>query len=300
MKTYSCYASSFRVILFILCCVFFNFAVNAQTFSSAAGNISVPYGANAPLCTSPGAYVCKSIVVSGLPSSAILRSAAIVVDDDNNMGSMDMEVRAPSGSPTFMPFSRTGATSPSDCGDNTDFEGDFTFQDTALGNWWATAAAVGDTNIMPSGTYFPSFPGGGPAPPAGNPNNTMSLTFTGVTNGTWQICVRDWGNNGGAKLQLARLTFAVPTAASSSIAGMVVTAGGNGIRNATVTISGGNLPEPLTTRTGTFGHYSFTGIPSGGTYIITVSAKRYTFNNPSQIINVQDNIADADFIAEEK
>ncbi len=300
MKIYPNYTKSNFAILFILVLVFFSFTIQAQTFSSPAGDINIPDGTNAPLCTNPGAYVCKNIDVSGLSGIAILRSVSVALIDDINIGSIDLEVRGPGGSPTFMPFSRTGSTNPSDCGDTTDADGEYAFQDSAVANWWATAGGLNSTDLMPSGTYFPSFPGGGPTPPAGNPNNTMSLTFLGATNGTWQVCVRDWGDNGGARLQLARLTFAVPTAASALISGQVITSSGNGIRNATVTLSGGNLPEPLTTKTSSFGYYRFADLPSGGTYIVTVQAKRFTFNNPSQVFNLQDDIVDANFIAEEK
>jgi Carboxypeptidase regulatory-like domain len=296
MKTYTCLSKSFFAISFAI--VFFSLTAYAQTFSSATGDISVPHGPNEPLCTAPGAYVCKTVLVSGLPGNAILRSATVGLIDDVNVGSLDVQVRGPGGVPTFMPVSRTGATSASSCGDDTDIEGEFTFQDSSIGNFWGTAAALTSTEIMPTGTYFPSFPGGGPAPPAGTPNNVMSTTFSGTTNGSWNVCVRDWGDNGGTRLQIARLTFAVPTAASAAIGGQVLTNSGSGIRNAVVTISGGNLPQPLTTKTTSFGYYSFSGIPVGGTYIVTVSAKRYAFNNPSQVLNVQDDIADANFVAE--
>jgi len=300
MKIFPYYEKMVGLILLGFCFIFFICTAAAQTFSSPGGDINIPDGANAPLCTAPGAYVCKNVTVSGLPGLAFLQSASVVLIDDINVGSLEVEVRAPGGSPTFLPFSRTGSTSATDCGDTTDTEGDYTFADSALGNWWTTAAALTSTDIMPSGSYFPSFPGGGPSPPAGNPNNTMGITFLGNTNGTWQVCVRDWGDNGGARLQLARLTFAVPTAASVSISGQVITSGGAGIRNAVVTLSGGNLTEPLITKTTSFGYYRFEGIPAGGTYIVTVSTKRYTFNNSSQVLNVQEDIADVNFVAEEK
>lgn len=300
MKQNSCITRPFFVFLFVLTIALGSFGTQAQVFSSPGGDIVIPDGPNAPQCTNPGAYVCKDVVVSGLPGFAVLRGAAVVLIDHENVGSIDLEVRGPGGTPTFMPFSRTGSTSPTDCGDTSDVEGDYTFQDNAIGNWWATAAALGVSQIMPSGTYFTSFPGGGPAPPAGTSNGTMSQTFLGTTNGTWQVCVRDWGDNGGGRLQLARLDFIVPTAATSSVSGQVLTAGGRGISNATVTITGGTLPEPLTTRTGTFGYYSFAGLPTGETYILTVNAKRFSFSNPTQILNVQDDIAEANFVAEEK
>ena len=290
---------TFVFILFISVFAFSSIVVRAQVFSSAPGNILIPDGSNAPQCTSPGSYVCKSIVVSGLPPSAVLNSAAIVIGDHENVGQLDMQIVSPTGSLTFNPFSRTGSLSSSDCGDSTDVHGEYTFVNGGIGSWWLTAAALSSTDIMPAGSYFPSFPGGGPSPTAGMPNNTMSLTFLGVTNGTWNVCIRDWGDNIGGRLELARLGFIVPTAAGVSISGQVLTAGGIGIRNASVTISGANLPEPITVRTSSFGYYHFSEIPAGGIYVVTVSDKRYTFSQPTQIINVQDNIADANFIADD-
>ncbi len=296
MKTNPYYFKSFLAISFAA--ALFSFTANSQTFSSPTGDIPVPKGANSPLCTAPGAFVCKSVVVSGLPGNSILRSATVGVIDDINVGTMDVEVRGPGGVPTFQPVSRTGATAPGDCGDDTDAEGEYTFQDSGIGNFWTTAASLSSNQIMPTGTYFPSMPGGGVSPPAGNPNSIMSTTFLGSTNGTWDVCVRDWGDNGGDRLQVARLTFAVPTAASAVISGQVLTSGGSGIRNVIVTITGGSLPQQITTTTSSFGYYNFSGVPVGGTYIVTVQAKRYAFNNPSQVLNVQDDIADANFIAQ--
>lgn len=69
-----------------------------------------------------------------------------------------------------------------------------------------------------------------------------------------------------------------------SVSGNVTTAGGQPIRNASLTISGGNLPSPVTVQTGNFGTYSFTGLQAGETYIIRVDMKRYRF---TQTPNVQ-------------
>lgn len=67
-----------------------------------------------------------------------------------------------------------------------------------------------------------------------------------------------------------------------SISGSVLTSGGAGIRNAVVTISGGNLPGPVTTQTGQFGTYLFGGLLAGEVYTVSVSAKRFRFSPNSQ------------------
>jgi hypothetical protein len=89
----------------------------------------------------------------------------------------------------------------------------------------------------------------------------------------------------------------VVNAAEASISGRVTTAGGNGIRNATVRLTGGNLTQPLIVQTGNFGIYHFPNLQVGQTYVLEVGAKRFRFSNPSQIINLQDDLTGIDFTA---
>ena len=91
---------------------------------------------------------------------------------------------------------------------------------------------------------------------------------------------------------------AVPTAANVEISGQVVTSSGEGVRNATVMLMGGELQAPIYAQTGTFGNYRFTDLPVGQTYVITVISKRYTFANPSRVINLTDSVSDENFVAE--
>ncbi|MBS1792677.1 MAG: hypothetical protein JSS81_02415 [Acidobacteria bacterium] len=91
---------------------------------------------------------------------------------------------------------------------------------------------------------------------------------------------------------------AVPTAANAEIAGRVTTGAGEGIRNATVMVTGGSLTEPRFVRTGSFGNYRITDLPVGENYVVTVISKRYVFANPSRVISLVDNVADADFTAD--
>lgn len=55
------------------------------------------------------------------------------------------------------------------------------------------------------------------------------------------------------------------------------TSTGAGIRNAIVTISGGNLPATVWVQTGQFGGNSFSGLQAGETYTVQVGAKRFRF-----------------------
>jgi Carboxypeptidase regulatory-like domain len=86
------------------------------------------------------------------------------------------------------------------------------------------------------------------------------------------------------------------TDANTSISGRVLTAGGNGIRNASVSIT---LPtgEVRSVTTGSLGYYTFADLPAGQTYILTVSAKRYRFLNPTTVIALDDELTGEDFVA---
>jgi hypothetical protein len=91
----------------------------------------------------------------------------------------------------------------------------------------------------------------------------------------------------------------VPAAASNvSLGGRVLTAEGRGIANAQITISGGNLPSPVSVQTGTFGYFRFDGLQSGATYTVTVNAGKRTFAKPSRTVTPQTNIEDFNFVAE--
>jgi hypothetical protein len=81
-----------------------------------------------------------------------------------------------------------------------------------------------------------------------------------------------------------------------TLSGTVKTTTGIPIRNVAVTISGGNLPAPVTVFTGNFGTYQFTNL-SGNDYTVTVTAKRYHFNDSIIVFSVGSNITNADFVA---
>jgi hypothetical protein len=152
-----------------------------------------------------------------------------------------------------------------------------------------------------------------PAPPGpynepgsavgGSGTQTLTGTF-GLTNanGVWSLYARDdagflvaitgeiaggWG-----------LEFLSPTAAAASISGRVLTAEGLGIRNAEMVLTGNSLETPLRVMTGSFGYYTFDGLATGETYVLTVNSRRYTFQVPSRVITLTDNAVDIDFPAD--
>ena len=122
-------------------------------------------------------------------------------------------------------------------------------------------------------------------------------------NGIWSLYVRDDAGltptaisgcfDGGWGLE-----FLTPTAAGASISGRVTTADGLGIRNADMVLTGNSLTEPLRVTTSSFGFFSFEGLQTGETYVLTVNSRRYTFQAPSQVISLVDNAVDVNFTAE--
>lgn len=91
----------------------------------------------------------------------------------------------------------------------------------------------------------------------------------------------------------------VSTAANASIGGRVSTADGQGIRNARITLtnSGG---ESRHVWSSAFGHYVFDDLPVGETYVLSVSARRYSFASPSRVISLKGDLAVEDFVADDK
>jgi alpha-tubulin suppressor-like RCC1 family protein len=87
-----------------------------------------------------------------------------------------------------------------------------------------------------------------------------------------------------------------PTAANVSIEGRVSNSNGAGISRALVSFTDGqgNL---RTTRTNSFGHYSFDQVEVGQTYVFNISAKGYSFS--SQIVTLKDELTELNFIAAE-
>jgi len=171
-----------------------------------------------------------------------------------------------------------------------------------------TTGVFEPTSWEPGQTSFPP-----PAPPA--PYNEPGSTVGGVgtqtllgnfggtnANGTWNLYMRDDGGQFEAITGCVGggwgLEFFGSTAAQASISGRVLTDSGQGIRNAKVTITGNSLAQPIVATTGSFGYFTFDGLQTGETYVVTVFSKRYTFSSPSRVVTLVDNIADMNFVAE--
>lgn len=85
-----------------------------------------------------------------------------------------------------------------------------------------------------------------------------------------------------------------PTASGVSVGGRVITPEGRGLRGARVTMTNLNGTS-RTTITGTFGRFQFEDVEPGQTYIVSIGSRRYSYT--PQTVQVNDNIADLDFVA---
>jgi hypothetical protein len=89
-----------------------------------------------------------------------------------------------------------------------------------------------------------------------------------------------------------------PLAASATISGRVSNSTGSGLSKVAVTLSGNGI-ERQQVYTNGFGYYTFGEIPVGDSYVLTVGSKQYTFNPATRVVNLEDNITDADFVSEQ-
>lgn len=92
------------------------------------------------------------------------------------------------------------------------------------------------------------------------------------------------------------LPAVAPTAAAVSVSGRVVTAGGTLVSRVIVTLTDMN-GKTRSASTNSFGYFRFDNVEAGQTYVLTAINKKYQFTPPTQVISLQDNLADVDFIA---
>ena len=157
---------------------------------------------------------------------------------------------------------------------------------------------------------------GAPSQVAGTPQTSPTIDLTGITalqnvpadttvtfryyatgqttTGGWGFFSPAAGQNG---LAFGGTVTMAATAADADLSGRVSNGRGRGLEFVSVTISGGSLPQPITTTTSNSGRYSFSGIPTGDTYLITVESKRYTFSQPTVVYSVNGSLTNIDFVS---
>ena len=129
---------------------------------------------------------------------------------------------------------------------------------------------------------------------AGAMAGMTQLTFSGtptansVTNANSQPLA--------AQFNPGTVTIAGATAAGATVAGRVTTADGRGIRGVSVKLTDaeGRIRTAVTTA---FGYYRFQNVPAGQTYVVSAKAKRYTFSQPTQVLNLNADDDNVNFTA---
>lgn len=87
-----------------------------------------------------------------------------------------------------------------------------------------------------------------------------------------------------------------PTAASLIIEGRILTSEGQGIRSVSIIVTDSN-GMIRTVSSGSFGYFKIDNLLSGNVYTITVQAKKYQFDQSSQVVLLMDNVSDLNFVA---
>lgn len=160
---------------------------------------------------------------------------------------------------------------------------------------------VGTAN-NPGGATCNQVVGANCVAPCTSPSNAGGLSGMRrqLGNGRFTLVVGGFGNGTTGSYNLyvdvpaAGCAVALaPSAAASEIGGRVLTSNGRGISKVTVSLSG--TGTPMIAKTNPFGYYNFPNLEAGLTYTVSVSAKGYTFANPTRIISLQDAVSDADF-----
>ena len=149
------------------------------------------------------------------------------------------------------------------------------------------------TSCVPSVPDFASPAPAGPYPNAGctTVNTTFRSIFGGVTpGGNWNLYVRDVGTSVLTPTTISGwgLQFSAFTAARTRLQGRVLNSKGRAIKNATVTISGGDLVRPKSVTTKGSGKYQLDGLTAGRMYFVTVAAKGYHFSQSGTLVTLQD------------
>lgn len=149
------------------------------------------------------------------------------------------------------------------------------------------------TGSTPNGTTGAAFPSG-----TFSPDNALSAFDGQNAVGTWTLNASDLSSIDTGTVRAFSLVFscvAPPTASGVTVSGRVTALGGRGVTNAVVSITDAN-GVTRNTVTQRLGQYVFDDVEPGQTYLVSVRSRRFTFS--PRVVNVNDNIADLDFVEE--
>lgn len=274
-------------------------SVFAATFTGTNTGAIPDGGTPIPTCGSPRDV---AFAVSGFSNSVGAVSVGFTMSPAHGwIGDLQVSLIAPN-STTHLLFSRVGANTATDAGDNANLSGTYTFNDIATQNIWTVAASNNGNGFnIPAGSYRTQAAGPDPTDSPGPAFTSINAAFVSVppasVNGTWTLRFLDCAAGDTGTVSAASLTLVPVSAAPAGFSGRVSTRSGAGIKNALVTVSGGNLSAPITRITNTFGYYRFEGLEAGQSYVVSVLAKQATFDQPSILVNLTDDLTGVDFVS---
>ena len=256
-----------------------------------------------------GSMTCSTINTASLPPGSFVGDVQVQLAMSHTfVGDLTIKLISPSGSLLGL-VSRPGVAETADDGNDSAGFGEnsnlaianpLTYTDSAA----TLSEQMGKVPIDLTTIQTICVDGGSPCsyrPSQGSITGSLT-SFQGFDGqnavGNWQLCIGDAGAADTGVFNSWTLTLATfpTTAANASIVGRAVTPSGQGISNATIVLTGGALAEPRLIKTNSFGYYRIEELPVGQTYILTIQSKRYTFTNPTQVVNLQESINNMDFI----
>jgi len=188
-----------------------NSGIETKVFSSG-GSVTIPGVAPGSTSAGAGAPYPSTIVVSGLPTNAIIKSVTVKGVRHSFPDDLDILIQSPTG---------TNVVLMSDVGGSSDVTGqNYTFDDAA-------AAGMADAALNATGTYKPTNFGASdtyPAPIGAVSQATPTLSsFTGNPNGTWNLYINDGFAGDIGSISSWEITFTMPAATNCTSAPRTVT-----------------------------------------------------------------------------
>ncbi|MGH9948735.1 MAG: carboxypeptidase-like regulatory domain-containing protein [Pyrinomonadaceae bacterium] len=122
-----------------------------------------------------------------------------------------------------------------------------------------------------------------------NPASTGGANGTGLNTGN---------ANGISRVEFCFETELIPSAANATITGRILASNGRGISGARMVLVDNATGDIRVANSNIFGYYTFPEVETTFFYTLTVSSKRYTFQNPSRSFVLNEDSFGMDFVAD--
>lgn len=128
------------------------------------------------------------------------------------------------------------------------------------------------------------------------PHRTIQFSITSVTGNAHLASLGACGESPIVTFSHTIWDDDTPTSAVVPISGRVIEPGGRGIHAARITMTDleGNVRYAITNP---FGYFNLEGANAGETVILSVSAKRHTFNDPTRVLTLDNQISEVIFVS---